>query len=107
MRSVRLFFPPRIMEFMNLVTVRSWYFGSGRMSLRLTSPLRGMVVRPPAVQLEGAVRARGGDASCRAVLLRFLCSVLRAALPSILNADRIESAANDVVAHAWEVLHAA
>src|SRR5581483_1778557 len=37
--------------------------------------------------------------------LRSFRSVLRAALPPILDADRIEGAADDVIAHAREVLH--
>src|SRR5213592_3333379 len=106
MRSVRLFFPSCVIELMNLVTIRSWNFGSGRMSRRFTSPLRGMLL-PYA----GPVRRRRRtfarhDRPPPALSLRFLGSVLRAALPTILDSDRVERAADDVVAHPGEVLHA-
>src|SRR5213592_775221 len=106
MRSVRLFFPSCVIELMNLVTIRSWNFGSGRMSRRFTSPLRGMLL-PYA----GPVRRRRRtfarhDRPPPALSLRFLGSVLRAALPTILDSDRVERAADDVVAHPGEILHA-
>src|SRR5215467_10029262 len=102
MRSVRLFLPSRIIAFMNFVTDRSWYFGSGSTSLRLTSPLRGMAM---------AHCGSGGTATYRpddaAGSLRSFGSVLRAALTPILHADRVEGAADDVVAHAGQALHPA
>src|SRR5262249_40569364 len=39
-------------------------------------------------------------------LFRTLGAVLRTALLAVLDALRVEGAANDVVAHAWQVLHA-
>src|SRR5215468_4061198 len=86
MPSAVLFFPPIIMVLMNLVTSRSWNFGSGRTSRRLTSPLRGMTHQP---------------------LLRALGAVFRAPLSAVLHADRVERAADDVIAHAGQVFDAA
>src|SRR5215470_4862202 len=84
MPSAVLFLPPNIMLLTNFVTSRSWNFGSGRTSRRLTSPLRGMLD-----------------------LLRPLGAVLRAPLLAVLHADRVERAADDVVAHTGQILHAA
>src|SRR5262245_20658977 len=112
MRSVGLFFPSCIIELMNFVTNRSWNLGSARMSRRLTSPLRGMAIRPLAFRAQAGPTTR--SAPCApypppepGASLRSFGSVLRAALPSILDADRVERAANDVVANSREVFHAA
>ena len=72
----------------------------------MTSPLRGMRCnrRPSRTRLAGRSRAPRASAGSS---LRSLGSVLRAALPAILHADRVERAADDVVANARQVLHAA
>src|SRR5262245_38296536 len=113
------------MLLMNLVTNRSWYFGSGRTSRRRTSPLRGIrsqisslryakpkagrrpihpwfrtygVAAPPHAR---TTRRRLAMADPRPPiaagdLLRPLCSVFRAASLAVLHADRVQSAAHDV-----------
>src|SRR5579859_5999844 len=86
-------FLPRVMTvFMNLVsrlrTSRgaSTYFGSGIVSRFGTSPLRGMLSQS---------------------LLRALGAVLRTALATVGDARGVERAADDVIANAGEILHAA
>src|SRR5262245_39366828 len=75
---------------MNLVTRRSWYFGSG-LILRLgTSRRRGMVFSQIQTELLGTLRA-----------------VFRTALATVVDTDGIERAADDVVANAGEILHTA
>src|SRR5262245_46486310 len=109
MPSVMPRFPSRIMLDMNFVTMRSAYFGSDSTSLRLTSPLRGMRMqpRPPDGRDTGRLaRARTSGAQPSG-LLGSLGSVLRAALATVLDADRVERPADDVVADARKVLHAA
>src|SRR5512143_1924999 len=86
MRSPVDFLPLRIRLLTNFATIRSWNFGSGRIFRFSTSRRRG-------IESLSLARALG--------------AVLRAALLAALDADRIEGAANDVVAHAGEVLHAA
>src|SRR5664279_4936512 len=71
---------------MNLVTSWDWYSGSGRTSRFGTSRRRG-------IALSSGLRA--------------FCAVLRARLLAVRDADGVERAADDVVAHAREVLHAA
>src|SRR5512138_1678664 len=73
---------------MNFETTRSWNFGSGRIFRFSTSRRRGIESVP-----------RG--------LARALRAVLGAALLAALDADGVEGPADDVVAHAREVLHAA
>src|SRR6266542_5175065 len=85
-RSPVDFLPLRIRLLTNFATIRSWNFGSGRIFRFSTSRRRGISTFS---------------------LARALCAVLRAALLAPLDADRVEGAANDVVAHAREVLHAA
>src|SRR4029453_18083589 len=106
MPSVRPRFPSRIMLDMNFVTIRSPYFGSDSTSLRLTSPLRGMRVQPRPSDGRDTGRFPRARTS-GAQLLRSLCSVLRTALAAVLDADGVERPADDVVAHARQVLHAA
>src|SRR4051812_8039508 len=91
MPSAVLFLPSRMTTLTNFVRRRrisagaSVNFGSIR-TLRLgTSPLRGMIV---------------------AFLLRTLRAVLAARLLAVLDARRIERAADDVIANAREILHA-
>src|SRR3989454_2297969 len=55
---------------------------------------------------EAAPRLRAARPPPPALSLGFLGSVLRAALSAILDSDRVERAADDVVAHPGEVLHA-
>src|SRR5512138_683187 len=86
MRSPVDFLPLRIRLLTNFATIRSWNLGSGRIFRFSTSRRRG-------IESLSLARALG--------------AVLRAALLAPLDADRVEAAANDVVAHAGEVLHAA
>src|SRR5512138_1337046 len=86
MRSPVDFLPLRIRLLTNFATIRSWNLGSGRIFRFSTSRRRG-------IESLSLARALG--------------AVLRAALLAPLDADRVEGAANDVVAHAGEVLHAA
>src|SRR6266851_8131657 len=74
------------MSLMNLASSRSWNLGSGRILRLATSLRRGMWDR----SLGGALRA-----------------VLAAALLAAGDAHGVERAADDVVAHARQVLHAA
>src|SRR5512137_231852 len=85
-RSPVDFFPSRIRLLMNFATTRSWNLGSGRIFRFSTTRRRGIEIL---------------------WLARALGAVLRAALLAALDADRVEGAANDVVADAGEVLHAA
>src|SRR6516165_11913290 len=88
MLSATDFLPACITEFMNFVTTMLPNFGSGRIS-RLSALWRR-------------------DMFCFLVrLLRPLCAVLRPALLAVLHALRVEHAAQDVVAHAGQILHAA
>src|SRR5512140_1706514 len=86
MRSPVDFLPLRIRLLTNFATIRSWNLGSGRIFRFSTSRRRG-------IESLSLARALG--------------AVLRAALLAALDADRVERAAHDVVAHAGEVLHAA
>src|SRR5512145_1352067 len=78
------FLPIFIRLLTNFATIRSWNLGSGRIFRFSTSRRRG--IEP--------------------FLARALGAVLRAALLAPLDADRVEGAAHDVVAHAGEILHA-
>src|SRR3990172_13060753 len=81
------FLPLRIRLFTNFATSRSWNFGSGRILRFSTSRRRGIGSSLP---LAGALGA-----------------VLGPALLTALDADRVERPANDVIAHAGEILHTA
>src|SRR5512138_835724 len=85
MRSPVDFLPLRIRLLTNFATIRSWNLGSGRIFRFSTSRRRG-------IESLSLARALG--------------AVLRAALLAALDAHRVEGAADDVVAHAGEVLHA-
>src|SRR5262245_8453583 len=109
MPSVMPRLPSRIMLDMNFVTMRSPYFGSDSTSLRLTSPLRGMRMQPrPSDGRDAGRLARARTSGAQpSGLLGSLGSVLRAALATVLDADGVERPADDVVADARKVLHAA
>src|SRR5690606_36907381 len=88
---------------MNLVTTRSPNFGSGLIS-RLSARWRRDILfvshlRGPAPQNKSAEAGKP--------LLRTLGAVLGAALLAVLHALRVEHAADDMVAYARKVLHAA
>src|SRR5215472_15851810 len=89
MRSATDFLPSYMRQFMNLVTTGSPNLASGRTSRLMAARRRDM----------------GFASSSR--LLRPLGAVLRPALLPVLDALRVERAANDVVAHARQVLDAA
>src|SRR5579884_4453036 len=78
------------MQLMNLVTSGLPKTGSGGTSRLGTGPLRGILA-----------------ALLPSLRLGPLGAVLRPALLAALDAGRIERAADDVVAHARQVLHAA
>src|SRR5512134_2680038 len=88
MRSPVDFLPLRIKLLTNLATTRSWNFGSGRIFRFSTSRRRG--IDRFLYALAGALRA-----------------VLAARLLAARDADGVERPADDVVANAREVLHAA
>src|SRR5271154_4923423 len=85
MRSAAAFFPSYIRLFMNFASTRSLYLASGTISRR------------------SARRRRAIDVS----LFGSLGAVERTALLAVLHALRVEHAADDVIAHARQVLHAA
>src|SRR6478736_3591116 len=85
MLSATDFFPSYIRAFMNRLITTSPNFGSGRIS-RLTARRRRLIGSAP--------------------LLRPLGAVERTALAALRQALRVEHAAQDVVAHARQVLHA-
>src|SRR5574340_1345334 len=89
MRSPVDFLPCRIRLLTNFATIRSWNLGSGRIFRFSTTRRRGIEPFLP-VWLARALRA-----------------VLGATLLAALHADGVEGPADDVVAHAREVLHAA
>src|SRR4051812_14989133 len=76
-----------MMQLMNLDRTRSPNFGSGRISLLSARRRRDMLHAPR--------------------LFRFLRAVLRARLLAVLDALGVERAADDGVANAGQVLHAA
>src|ERR1700761_1973901 len=87
---------------MNLVTVRSPNLGSGRtsrFSARRRRDIRLLFSLDPGLRRE--------NLSLRYRLLRTLGAVVRAALLAVLHALGVQHAAQDVVAHAGKVLHAA
>src|SRR5579864_3907105 len=87
MRSAADFLPFFMTTFMNLASIWLLYFGSGRM------------VRT------GAWARR--DISVYPLSLRALGAVLRAALLTLADAGAVERAAHGVIAHPWQILHAA
>src|SRR5215472_10810107 len=89
MRSATDFLPSYMRQFMNFVTTGSPNLASGRTS-RLT-----------------AARRRDMGLPRLSRLLRPLGAVFRAALLAVLDALGVERAADDVVAHAGQVLDAA
>src|SRR5574340_182891 len=89
MRSPVDFLPCRIRLLTNFATIRSWNLGSGRI-LRFST-----------------TRRRGIEPFLPVWLARALRAVLGAALLAALRADGVEGPADDVVADAREVLHAA
>src|SRR5271154_5904048 len=88
MPSATDFLPACITEFMNLVTTTFPNFGSGRIS-RLSALWRRDIV------------------TVSFGLLRPFCAVFRSALFAVLDALRVEHAAQDVVAHTGQILNAA
>src|SRR6478609_6659870 len=107
MPSAADFLPSYMIEFMNFVTTMSPNFASGMIS-RLSALWRRDMpfLRPGLFVLRCDLRA-GPEDRRFPVLLRTLRAVLRAALLAVLDALRVEHAAQDVVAHARQVLHAA
>src|SRR5450432_2065864 len=85
MRSAVDFFPSRIKSLMNLATIRSPYFGSGRILRFWTS------------------RRRGIGCPC---LAGALGAVFTTAALASLHAHGVEGSADDVVANARKILHA-
>src|SRR5215212_3967270 len=118
MVSATDFFPSYMMEFMNFVTTTSPNFGSGMISRFSALWRRDMrdsdfpVSSSPASgrgsrwNLAADPRVKPADDAPRASL-RPLRAVLRTTLLAILHALRVEDTAEDVVANAREVLHAA
>src|SRR5690349_18978247 len=90
MRSAVDFFPSRITLLTNFVTICDWKTGSGRTSRFGTRPRL-------LISLLSSTRSALGA----------LGAVLRAALTTALDAHRVERAADDVIANAREILHAA
>src|SRR6266446_4994759 len=88
MRSATDFLPSYIRQFMNLVTTGSPNFASGRTS-RLTAARRRDMARPSPS------------------LLRPLGAVFGPALAAVLDALGVERTADDVIAHAGQILDAA
>src|SRR5688500_7658113 len=76
------FLPSNIKLLMNLVTVTDWKFGSGGTSLCSALERRLMLLGP-------------------------LGAVLRPRLATVAHARRVQRAADDVVAHARQILHTA
>src|SRR3974390_2396604 len=86
MPSAADFFPAYIRLFMNFARIRSPNFASGTISRRSARRRRAIAVIP---------------------LFRTLGAVERTALFAVFDALRVEHAADDVIAHAGQVLHAA
>src|ERR1700686_4524614 len=98
-RSATDFLPRVISTFMNLATSSLLCFGAGRISRLGTSLRRGIGVYPMNVAFDELMRPRSRG-------LGPLGPVLGARLLAILHAGGVEAAANHVVAHARQVLHA-
>src|SRR6185437_636115 len=84
---------PNLSSTTNLIQPQSATIGSGRLCL----PTEAAKPRPPGRPVLLLRRAALGA----------LGAVLRPALGPLDYANRIQRSANDVVAHAWQVLHAA
>src|SRR5690606_18752022 len=91
MRSATDFLPSFMTTFMNLASISLLYFGSGRMVRAGAAARRDMAYLPSGKRL----------------LLRTLGAVLGTALLAVVDAGAVEGAADGVVAHAGQVLHAA
>src|SRR5687767_15050056 len=109
MPSATDFLPWYMRLFMNLARITSPNLASGMISrfsaLRRRAMIGFLFFFPVWTPALGSASA--GVISPRRTSLRPLCSVYRAALLSIFHALRIEHTAQDVVAHAGQVLHAA
>src|SRR4051794_18321724 len=90
-RSAVAFFPCRITLLTNFVTICDWKIGSGRTSR--------FGIRPRLLISLGSSNPGSG--------LRPLGAVLRPTLPPPLDAHRVERAADHVIAHTRQILHAA
>src|SRR6266567_7103137 len=105
MFSATDFLPCRMIEFMNFETTKFPNFGSGWIS-RFSALWR----RDIGSVLDAFFYACCSNACCSSLagrLFRPLCPVFRAALLAVLDALGVEHAAQNVVAHARQVLHAA
>src|SRR6516164_8279068 len=98
MLSATDFLPACITEFMNLVTTTLPNLGSGRMS-RLSALWRRDISLFPSSHVPSRTQSDP--------LFGSLCSVFRSPLFPVFHALRIEYTAQDVIAHAWQILHAA
>src|SRR5215469_5266190 len=119
MPSATDFFPAYITEFMNFVMMTFPNFGSGSTS-RFSAEWRRDILFPchgracPGhprlnllLQIPGSHFARPEMTLAMLGSLRTLGAVLRTALLTVLDALRIEDAAENVIAHARQVLDAA
>src|SRR5262245_30986091 len=104
--SAVLRLPSRISVLMNLVTSALLYSGSSGTSRFGISLRRGIKI---SFQLTAASYQQASLAGSRKLgagsplRLRPLCAVLRSTLFPALHADRVERAADDVVAHARKI----
>src|SRR5437764_324746 len=101
-----------MIEFMNFDTTMFPNFGSGWIS-RFSALWRRDIGRSlvfsfvvPNFEIPGSRYARPGMTLAARGSLRPLRSVFRASLLAVLDALRVEDTAQDVVAHAGQVLHA-
>src|SRR6187549_1449746 len=113
MFSATDFLPSFMMEFMNLDTIRSPNLGSGltsRFSALCRRDIRLFLHRsygPSGYSQRRVAPASAGAANAqRPKLLGPLCTVFRTSLLAVGHALRVEHAADDVIAHAGEVLDA-
>src|SRR5262245_61374942 len=114
MRSATDFLPCFMIEFMNLDTTKSLYFGSGLTS-RLSalfrrdmcSFLRQSVLSQPRWQSRASSLTKPSLQERKKALLGPLRSVLGAPLLPVGHALRVEHAADDVIADTGQVLDAA
>src|SRR5882762_7431195 len=107
MPSATDFLPSYIRLFMNFASTRSPNLASGMISRFSARRRRAMGSIPFPSKDPGTRFARPGCLSPRRKSLWPFCSVYRAALLSVLHALRIEHAAENVIAHARQVLDAA
>src|SRR6516164_3299949 len=104
MLSATDFLPACITEFMNLVTTTLPNLGSGRIS-RLSALWRRDISLLPSSFVTSFVSRPSRTQSDP--LFGSLCSVFRSPLLAVFHALRIEHTAQDVVAHAGQILHTA